>query len=123
MEGGVVPTLYIPLALPPLGTTPLLFFVGEGGLFLPPPLWGRAGVGGVGTPCPPNPLPTRERGGSANPIYPPWHYPLGTTPPWERGAFPEPRTKRSGVSGAAEATYSASPRARLRESASLPRGG
>src|SRR5579875_2652003 len=48
-----------------------------------------------------------EGGGSAKPIYPlgtthPWHY-----PPWERGAFPEPRTQRSEVSGAAEATYSA----------------
>src|SRR5579875_2750980 len=45
--------------------------------------------------------------------------PPGTTPPltlsplWERGAFSEPRTERSGVSGAAEATYSASLRAWL----------
>src|SRR5579875_2814412 len=37
----------------------------------------------------------RKWGGSANPLY----TPLGTTPCWERGAFPEPRTKRSGVSG------------------------
>ena len=90
-----------------------------------PPCGGGLGWG-VETPCPPTLSLPHKGGGNGGGVVPTLYIllalpPLGTTPPWERGAFPEPRTKRSGVSGAfpeprtersgvsgaAKATYSA----------------